>query len=434
MSIWIIEPHEPLIFRDGRPFSTNPGASANSLPFPFPSTTTGGVRTQAGLDEHGVLTSSSEDVLNLHVRGPLLVQLSTDDSKLEWLAPAPADALLLKPEKEQHEHDEGPGEQNKVKAELRRLIPLNVGDALTDLDGLSKQAEFDPPLSLVGTVQPTKQKPMDSSQVPGFWHWSCFEKWLLDPSAKKTIQSWDEVGIHGLPGEQRVHITFDKDLHAARDEALFETNGREFTARGEDQHNLNSARQLALAVIVGEDAKDNRGEKLTPHPGFATLGGERRLVHWRRSSAELLKCPDALIEQVADEGACRIILLTPTYFTRGCYPGQKAFQQLPQDVRPQLRALVVDRPQVVSGWDLAHKADNGRSRGRPKPTRRLVPAGSVLFLKLDGTPDTIKRWVKAAWLQCIGDDEQYCNDGFGLAVVGTWDGTPQEMMRGSRHE
>src|SRR6266536_998598 len=113
MSIWIIEPHEPLIFRDGRPFSTNPGASANSLPFPFPSTTTGGVRTQAGLDGHGIFTRTSEEVLRLHVRGPLLVQLPVNGSepeKLDWLAPAPADALLLKPEKDQPGHDEEPGE------------------------------------------------------------------------------------------------------------------------------------------------------------------------------------------------------------------------------------------------------------------------------------------------------------------------------------
>ena len=51
MTTWIIEPHDPLIFRDGRPFGPNPGARAKTLSFPFPSTTTGGVRTRAGLDK-----------------------------------------------------------------------------------------------------------------------------------------------------------------------------------------------------------------------------------------------------------------------------------------------------------------------------------------------------------------------------------------------
>ena len=53
MTIWIIEPHDPLIVRDGRPFGPNPGVQATSLTFPFPSTTTGGVRTRAGLNSYG---------------------------------------------------------------------------------------------------------------------------------------------------------------------------------------------------------------------------------------------------------------------------------------------------------------------------------------------------------------------------------------------
>ncbi len=107
MSIWIIEPHEPLIFRDGRPFGPHPGVCAQSLPFPVPSTTTGAVRTQIGLDEHDVFTWTSPDQLDrlkrLQVRGPLLIQLPEpggNQEELYWFAPVPGDALLLKPNKE----------------------------------------------------------------------------------------------------------------------------------------------------------------------------------------------------------------------------------------------------------------------------------------------------------------------------------------------
>ena len=39
MTIWLVEPRDPLIVREGRPFGPDPGAWATSLPFPFPSTT-----------------------------------------------------------------------------------------------------------------------------------------------------------------------------------------------------------------------------------------------------------------------------------------------------------------------------------------------------------------------------------------------------------
>jgi len=417
MSIWIIEPREPLIFRDGRPFNANPGANANSLPFPFPSTTTGAARTRAGSDEHGNFIRSPKDVLQLRVRGPLLVHLAEKNSaaeELEWLAPAPADALLLKQGNDERKRAEESGEQESSKATLIRLQPINAKGALTDLDELSRQAELHPPLMLVGPAEGQenvkREKPLAPSQVPAFWRWPYFEKWLMEPPTRAEVRDWNTLGIFGLPGEQRIHITFDKNLHSAKDEALFETNGREFTAWDAKQNSLSAAHQLALAVIVDEDAKDSQEPKLAPRAGFDTLGGERRIVRWRSSTTPLPQCPPALIEQVARERACRIILLTPAYFARGCYP-QPASLQRP-GVTPQLRALAVNRPQIVSGWDFA--------KGGPKPTCHLTPAGSVLFLSLDGEKADIERWVKATWLQCIGDNEQFCNDGFGLAVIGTW--------------
>lgn len=53
MELWIIEPRDPLIARDGRPFGPYPGARARPLNFPFPSTIAGGLRTRAGQDQSG---------------------------------------------------------------------------------------------------------------------------------------------------------------------------------------------------------------------------------------------------------------------------------------------------------------------------------------------------------------------------------------------
>src|SRR5436853_755991 len=99
MTIWILEPRDPLLVRDGRPFGTDPGAQASTLPFPFPSTIAGGIRARAGLNEAGVFKYTKDDVeaLNrlkqLRVRGPLLVRLPNDESAItsvSWLVPPPS--------------------------------------------------------------------------------------------------------------------------------------------------------------------------------------------------------------------------------------------------------------------------------------------------------------------------------------------------------
>ncbi len=81
-------------------------------------------------------------------------------------------------------------------------------------------------------------------------------------------------------------------------------------------------------------------------------------------------------------------------------------------IKIDIRAIAVQRPQVVSGWDLYRK--------KPKPSRRLAPAGTVLFLSLQGDDDAVSQWIGGTWMQCISDDEQDRRDGFGLAVLGTW--------------
>src|SRR5262249_26495538 len=147
----------------------------------------GAVRTQVGLDEQGNFIWTSKEQLDqlklLQVRGPLLIQLPeprSNQEQLRWFAPAPADALLLKPNKDLQ------AEEPKVKAELRRLVPLKIDDALTDLPGLTKQ--FGDPLQLVGSTRRIEGKPVD--EPPSFWRWDVFQKWLLHPSEHK-IDNWD---------------------------------------------------------------------------------------------------------------------------------------------------------------------------------------------------------------------------------------------------
>ena len=418
MTVWIVEPRDPLIVRDGRPFSADPGAWASSLPFPFPSTTSGGVRTRAGLDHNGTFkyTKGNEKELQelkqLGVRGPLLVQLTTNGSdidKFNWLVPAPSDGVLLEIETKQD------GKRTDL---INQLVPLDLPEgAQTDLDQQG--------LWFVGQVCCDKRKPY--KEAPLFWHWNKFQTWLHNPSSLcKEIKEVSELGLKNLVREQRLHVSIDASTEVARDGMLFGTSGLEFTSPDKDEPSLQNAKRLALAVVVDDS------NLFIPQAGLASFGGERRIVSWRKSDMKLPSCPEDLKRSIIEDKACRLILLTPASFKQGYFPTWLCTDAEQHGVMIDIRAIAVQRPQIVSGWDLALR--------KPKPSRRLVPAGTAFFLKLKGSHDAINNWIQAIWMQCISDDFQRDprdtisndmqdrKDGFGLAVLGTWNGVPTPMQ------
>lgn len=395
MTIWIIEPRDPLIVRDGRPFGPDPGARATSLPFPFPSTTTGGARTRAGLDSDGAFkyTGSKKqlELLKLlRVRGPLLVLLTSDRNDIEldkWLVPAPHDALLFQAQPTVGE----------AAALMQQLVPLQLPkDAQTDFNQEK--------LLLVGQTLYDQRKPLN--EAPRYWYWNIFQAWLHDPSQLDgKIKPLSELGLGGPVREQRLHVSIDADKEVAREGMLFLTSGLEFTFPGKGDQRLKDAQRLALAIDVDDD------KQFMPSAGLAGFGSERRIVTWRESSATLPSCPPTLEQAIIANKACRVFLLTPAYFEKGYHPTWLHNEAAKYGIAADLQAIAVQRPQVVSGWDLELR--------RPKPSRRLTPAGTVLFLSLKGSEAAISDWIRNTWMQCISDDEQARTDGFGLAVLGT---------------
>lgn len=404
MATWIIEPRDPLIVRDGRPFGPVPGTRAASLAFPFPSTIIGGVRTRSGMGPHGFFdTSLISKVKCIGMRGPLLVELGETGTIEQWLCPAPADSLLFE--------DAGtasgeltPGAVGDD-AVLRRLTPLKIpAGALMDLEDLAP----------VGLVKPDPRKP--HGHAPRFWYWKKFLEWLEKPSGRVTGEAVNlaDLGQHGPGQESRTHVSIGPETGTNVDGALFQTRGLEFTHAKADRRRIQSARRLALAIGVDSP------ESYRPREGLSPLGGERRLVEWKSSAAPILEpvCPTTVRNEIARIKACRMLLLTPAHFMKGSLPGWIGTQHF-TGVIPHLKALSIGRPQVVSGWDY--------EICKPKPTRRLAPAGSVFFLQLEGTEEAIHKWIDAMWLHNVSDDPQDCLDGFGLAVLGAWDGKLLEM-------
>ncbi len=409
MTGWIIEPYEPLIVRDGRPFGRQPGVLAASLPFPFPATTTGATRNRAGSDEDGTFRATGDQLQALkkiQVRGPLLARMDATSQTWQLLAPAPGDAFLS-------------GEKKCL-----QLVPLQTPpDVYVQPCGEKQQEQFAEGLALVGLPRPVSTKPADKQ--PAFWTWETFMQWLLEPEHVCRDWSASERGILPLPQEQRIHVALERGMMVAREGDLFETRGLEFTVRTENG-DLKQAHRLALWLDVALP-KDMLASAMQSGPGC--LGAERRLVHWQKDGLTCPPPPDRLAEQIISvsmpasgdperAASCRLILLTPAFFAGGYRPNLSSLEY--EGIKPRLRAVLVQRPQVISGWDME---DNRR-----KATRRLMPAGSVFFLDLLGPRANIPAWIERTWMSCVSEEEQDRFDGFGLAVPGIWSGQLEEIV------
>ena len=126
----------------------------------------------------------------------------------------------------------------------------------------------------------------------------------------------------------------------------------------------------------------------------------------------------------------RLVLVTPGQFRSGWHPdwlravGGSFEGVLPTlDRRVRLVAAFVDRPQWISGWDVA--------AGRQKPSWACVPAGAVYYLEaLDGQPfaadDAEALWLSSAQTTQGADCTEAAREGYGLVVPGQWPQNPAD--------
>jgi CRISPR-associated protein Cmr3 len=395
VSVWLIEPRDPLVARDGRPATI--GGALRTVGFPFPSAVAGAVRTRlaGGAGSFALTAGEIAELLAIEVSGPLLAELAAEGDQVSaWFAPAPGDAQLAA--------------AANGSCSLRRLRPgpLAAGQAVDALGELLPVAADGSPVDVKPPLDP-----------PAFWRWEAFETWLAEPRDRPAVAR-EDLGLPALLREHRSHVAIQPGERVGLDGMLFSTLGLRFLA-GAGEARL-SPRRLALAVRCAGGAVS--GRRLALAPALAPLGGERRLARWRPADPGWPHLPPAVRDRVRSSGRARLILLTPALFSGGSLPGWSGRGWWDEvAVHATVRAACVGRPEVVSGWDLAADNGPGKPKGRPKPTRRLAPAGSVYFVELDGEPEDRARWCEAVWLRPVSDGVQDRRDGFGLAAVGTWE-------------
>jgi CRISPR-associated protein Cmr3 len=364
--ILLIEPHDPVIFRDGRPFTE--GLPATTLPFPLPSATAGAIRSRSGENLDFENDAELNRLLSIRQVGPFAASLDPQSGKWELAFPVPADAVPYRVD--------GGIEY----ARLRPATALPPGGC--DLPG---------GLQPLSGARPTKV----FEEAPRFWRGAFMSDWLANNKTTQGKIDPRKIGFHALHVQQRTHVAIDTASLLARDGMLFTTGGLEFTwpVEGDRECRLLAQR----AGIVSRVSSDSSLQ----FPTVAPLGGERRLAIWRELSDSEIAWP---APPKLSGGLIRVVLVTPAIFSQGWRP---SWSQPPgtKDLDMQLVAAAVPRFHPVSGWDL-HKDRRG-----PKPTRFLAPAGSVYFFQCKGDPEQL-------WMRSICDDEQDRCDGYGIVLIG----------------
>jgi CRISPR-associated protein Cmr3 len=414
MEYWIVVPHDSVIIRDGRPFSTVAGvAKAQSLPFVTPSVMAGALRGRVATDSSGHVTAAAHDVSALQsvsIAGYMLVKRNTGtDDQATWdpYFARPADALLL-----------------KGFPQWYRVTPHAQSDQMTDLadSGLL-------PLQLPDHAPVAKV--VDSAP---FWHVSIIKAWLM----ASTLSSSDtSIGsIADLPRDERYHVAIDSHRGSYEAGKLFATSAIGFRYSTVSTQNANT-HQMGILVLVDEQQSVQLAAETTPQnvaarlrtpPAVDTLGGEQRMVRWKAVTqqkvnyAEYLAAPPAeVIKSVRCTKNCRVLLTTPAYVADIAQPMQLCGQIGSLTVK--VKAVALSRAEWHSGWDMVSRT--------PKYARRLLPAGTVFFIAFEGndaeSDARITEWITAKWMKPISDHtvagsghaDQMCRDGAGIVLIGS---------------
>lgn len=390
MTLLSIQPLDPLVARDGRPFGADSGNRMYLLPFPLPSTVAGSLRTMVGktILNGDFNTENVGKLKALKLRGPLLRRELGGTHRYYFSKPM----------------DYLPSEEltgGKIKPHHVQLVPRE----------LAEQEGTDLPHGLLPTVANSKGKPAPS---PSFWSLDRMIDWLTMEDVSKwenapprpDAPDQDSLGyLTGLEVDERTHVKILPDSLTSADGQLFVSAGLCFPTDS----------SLALEATGGLDL--NGISQLHP------LGGERRLATWSATppvddTSSPWRCPNQISNALKDAKMVRMILATPGIFKDGWKPGWLSEQNgllegtppgAPAGLKLRLKAACVDRYQPLSGYSL----ENG-SVG-PKKVRRMAPSGSVYFFEvLSGNPSDLK----SLWLESVCDDSQDRNDGFGLVLWG----------------
>lgn len=387
--VLLIQPRDPIVARDGRPFGSVGSNRMRSLDWPLPMTTAGAIRTLLGQAQGGNFDAALIDRLKqVSCHGPL---------------PVSAAQLFL------------PAAQDALRTRANRCLTLrpeqSVGGGVDLPNGL-------------WPALPTELPEAKLDSLPAWWSMLKMIEWLLTSRDAPSDFFAESEQFRRSPSiDERTHVQIDPNAFAAKEQQLFTSAGLVLDRLLQASDGAVSYdAELAMRVDAGVDQQF--GTSLQGLSTFQPLGGERRVVHIRTGDAttqDRFDCPIEIQRRLAGvtQGhGLRMVLATPAIFDPGWRPGwlneEGGRVGTPPgatgDLKLQLVAVSNQRWDAVSGWSYETRSE--------KPIKRMVPAGGVYFFRVkegDGNA------ISPLWLQPVSDDAQDRRDGFGLAMWGVWE-------------
>jgi len=384
---WALAPHDPLVLGIGRRLPALLPRMTRAVP--LPATLAGAIRAQfAG----GRVDLDMKEAWNLlqsvSLRGP-------------WLQRGNDEIFVRAPLHIRAYGHEGP--RTLEFPHIEKPKP-NEGFLLHDGAPSTMLTQLHWPES------PPKAKPLDE-----YLHVNTVRDLLLGTC--KTLGPPEKL----FEFEGRVHVTINQLSQTAEPGALYSSSGVRY------------ADDVSIALEVTHSLPE-------PQQRFFVLGGETRTV--ARHDGKNFPVFDKSVYERALEGHDKrvpgllLMLVTPASYSTA--EGDQGPGWLPrwlkngqgevEGIRLTLETIATDRFIPLSGWSMAHREKH--PQGQQRAVRRLVPAGTVYFLRIeDGGQEAWVRLCKHFWGQPIdksdiGDEAALLaapwRDGYGMVIPGLY--------------
>lgn len=143
--------------------------------------------------------------------------------------------------------------------------------------------------------------------------------------------------------------------------------------------------------------------------GVLQLGGERKAVAFEKMGKDSFEDLENL-DLNLETGMFKIYLATPAIFKKGWLPDwidEKTLEGEFKGIRVKLLTCAIGKYITIGGWDMA--------KGKSKPLKKAVPAGSVYYFKILNEVDK-ERVREIFHFKNISDEK--AEEGFGLSIMG----------------
>jgi CRISPR-associated protein Cmr3 len=389
--VWIeIEALDTLFFRDGKPFSMGQESWAEGRLFPLPSVLYGALRS-AYLGQHPECFANRgepDDVTsNLTIRG-IYYRLGGN-----LYLPQPADLVARKDTSVKNKRE--PGKPYEIHPLDCTVIETGVYAGASNLERIPER------LLMTGDEVDNRDYGLTSNVD--------INTYLQTGAKNIPLKSLDAAEHIVL--EPKVGIGKDRISGSSADGKLYRVGMKRYDG---------------LSMVV-----ELEGLELKPE-GFLKLGGEGKGAYYRTLTLEDDLPGEMIAVPKLNDGAkyFKLYLSTPCAFAQGWLPGwinAGSFEgtyrfsngEKEKELSLKLSTAVMNRYILAGGFDIKER--------RPKPARRVVPAGSVYYFELQG--GDMNDVIEAFHGRSISEPDkspnrtsnhmlEKCHQGFGISYVG----------------